>query len=143
MKGTRQTVGRAVDQPNPGIRLFLFHGPDDAQSRALAQRLLRSLGAAKFAMSGSAVKSDPATLCDEAGAMSLFGEPRAIWIEPAGEEICSGAEALLNAASVESPVVAIAGILRKTSNLLKLAESSPRPSLSQRTCRKAKRRSVW
>ena len=56
--------------------------------------------------------------------MSLFGEPRAIWIEPAGDEITAGVEALLGAASVESPVVAIAGALRKTSALLKLAEAS-------------------
>ena len=126
MKGTRQSVGRAVDQPNPDIRLFLFHGPDEGQSRALAQRLLRSLGAAKFAMSGASVKSDPAALCDQAGAMSLFGEPRAIWIEPAGDEIAAAAEALLQAQSIESCVIVIAGTLRKTSALLKLAESSPK-----------------
>jgi DNA polymerase-3 subunit delta len=64
-------------------------------------------------------------LTDEAGAMSLFGEPRAIWIEPAGDEIAAGVEALLEAASVENPVIAIAtGALRKTSALLKLAEAS-------------------
>jgi DNA polymerase-3 subunit delta len=124
VKATRQSVGRAVDQPNPQVRFYLFHGPDEAQSRALAQRLLRSLGAAKFSITGGSVKSDPATLTDEAGAMSLFGEPRAIWIEPAGDEISAGAEGLLDASSVESPVVAIAGALRKTSALLKLAEAS-------------------
>ena len=125
MKASKQSVGRAVDQPNPRLRFYLFHGPDDAQSRALGQRLLKALGAAKFAVAAGAVKSDPATLADEAGAMSLFGEPRAIWIEPAGDEIAPGVEALLEAASVESPVVAIAGALRKTSTVLKLAEASP------------------
>ena len=125
MKASKQSVRRAVDQPNPQLRFYLFHGPDDAQSRALGQRLLKALGAAKFAVAAGAVKSDPATLADEAGAMSLFGEPRAIWIEPAGDEIAPGVEALLEAASVESPVVAIAGALRKTSTVLKLAEASP------------------
>jgi len=125
VKASKQSVGRAVDQPNPRLRFYLFHGPDDAQSRALGQRLLKALGAAKFAVAAGAVKSDPATLADEAGAMSLFGEPRAIWIEPAGDEIAPGVEALLEAASVESPVVAIAGALRKTSTVLKLAEASP------------------
>jgi len=124
VKATRQSIGRAVDQPNPQVRFYLFYGPDEAQSRALAQRLLRSLGAAKFSIAGGSVKSDPATLTDEAGAMSLFGEPRAIWIEPAGDEIAAGLEALLEAASVESPVIAIGGALRKTSALLKLAEAS-------------------
>ena len=125
MKASKQSVGRAVDQPNPQLRFYLLHGPDDAQSRALGQRLLKALGAAKFAVAAATVKSDPATLADEAGAMSLFGEARIIWIEPAGDEIAPGVEALLEAASVESPVVAIGGALRKTSALLKLAEVSP------------------
>ena len=115
MRAARQSIGRAVDQPNPQVRFYLFHGPDEAQSRALAQRLVRSLGAAKFSITGGSVKSDPATLTDEAGAMSLFGELRAIWIEPAGDEISAGVEGLLDAPSVESPVVAIGGALRKTS----------------------------
>jgi DNA polymerase-3 subunit delta len=71
------------------------------------------------------VKSDPASLPDEAGAISLFGDKKLIWIEPAGEEIVAGVEALLEAAAAESPVVAIAGALRKTSALLKLTEASP------------------
>lgn len=125
MKASKQSVGRAVDQPNPQLRFYLFHGPDDAQSRALGQRLLKALGAAKFSVAAGAVKADSATLADEAGAMSLFGEPRAIWIEPAGDEIAPGVEALFEAASVESPVLAIAGALRKTSAVLKLAEASP------------------
>ena len=125
MKASKQSVRRAVDQPNPQLRFYLFHGPDDAQSRALGQRLLKALGAVKFTVAAGAVKSDPATLTDEAGAMSLFGERRVIWIEPAGDEIAPGVEALLEAASVESPVVAIAGALRKTSAVLKLAEASP------------------
>jgi DNA polymerase-3 subunit delta len=125
VKASKQSVGRAVDQPNPQLRFYLFHGPDDAQSRALGQRLLKALGAVKFTVAAGAVKSDPATLTDEAGAMSLFGERRVIWIEPAGDEIAPGVEALLEAASVESPVVAIAGAMRKTSAVLKLAEASP------------------
>lgn len=125
MKASKQSVGRAVDQPNPQLRFYLFHGPDDAQSRALGQRLMKALGAAKFSVAAGAVKADSATLADEAGAMSLFGEPRAIWIEPAGDEIAPAVEALFEAASVESPVLAIAGALRKTSAVLKLAEASP------------------
>jgi DNA polymerase-3 subunit delta len=89
-------------------------------------RLLKGLGnAEKFIVVGSAVKNDPASLADEAGAMALFGGARALWIEPAGEEIVEGVSALLDAAASESAVVAIAGALRKTSSLLKLAESHP------------------
>jgi DNA polymerase-3 subunit delta len=122
VKASKQSVGRAVDQPNPQLRFYLFHGPDDAQSRALGQRLLKALGAVKFTVAAGAVKSDPATLTDEAGAMSLFGERRVIWIEPAGDEIAPGVEALLEAASVESPVVAGAGAKPQKSADLNQAE---------------------
>jgi DNA polymerase-3 subunit delta len=125
VKASKQSIGRSVDQPSQQVRFYLFHGPDEAQSRALGARLLQALGASKFVLSGAAVKSDPASLADEAGAMSLFGGARAIWIEPAGDEISAAVEALLAAASIESPVVAIAGALRKASSLLKLAEASP------------------
>lgn len=125
MKAARGSIGRHLDQPDRAIRLYLFYGPDDGQSRALGDRLLKGLGATRFAVNASAVRSDPALLADEAGAMSLFGEMRAIWVEPAGDEIADGVEALLSAPAAESPVIAIAGALRKTSVLLKLAEAHP------------------
>lgn len=125
MKLARGAIGRAVDRPDPDVRFYLFHGPDEAQSRGLGARLIEALGAEKFVVAGGAVKSDPAVLVDEAGAMSLFGGRRAIWIEPAGDDISAGVEALLGAGAPESPVIAIGGALRKTSALLKLAESAP------------------
>ena len=125
MKASKQTIGRTVDQPDANVRFLLLHGPDDAQSRALGARLVQALGASRFLIPSGAIKSDPATLADEAGAMSLFGGARVIWIEPAGDEIAAGVEALLEGPAPVSPVVAIAGALRKTSALLKLAEASP------------------
>jgi DNA polymerase-3 subunit delta len=83
------------------------------------------LAAPRFLIASSTVKSDPAALADEAGAMNLFGGKRTIWIEPAGDEVSPGVEALLAAPLGENPVVAIAGALRKTSALLKMAEASP------------------
>jgi DNA polymerase-3 subunit delta len=125
VKASKASVGRAVDQPAANIRFYLFHGQDESQSRGLAARLLEGLGATKFVIAANAVKTDPASLVDEAGAMSLFGGRRLIWIEPAGEEIADAVAALLDAPATESPVAAIAGALRKTSALLKLAESTP------------------
>ena len=122
MKIAPAQAARAVDKPDPAVRFYLFYGPDDAGSRHLATRLIGALGAEKFAISAAAIKADPAVLADEASAMALFGGPRAIWIEPAGEEIADGVASVLDGASVESPVIAIAGALRKTSGLLKLAE---------------------
>ena len=124
MKIARGAVARALDKPDPNARFYLFYGSDEGQSRSHAQRLLATLGATRFHLTGSAVKSDPALLADEAGAMSLFGGPRLIWIEPAGDEIAAAVEALLDAPPPESITIAIAGALKKTSALLKLAEGS-------------------
>jgi DNA polymerase-3 subunit delta len=125
VKASKASIGRAVDQPSENIRFYLFHGPDEAQSRALAARLLEGLGATKFLVSAASVKSDPALLADEAGAMSLFGGKRAVWIEPATKDIEEAVATLLEGPVPESPVVAIAGALPKSSALLKLAEASP------------------
>lgn len=125
MKAVKASLGRALDQPDPALRFYLFHGPDEAGSRAIAERLLKGLGAEKSAILSQAVKADPAALADEAGAISLFGGRRALWIEPAGDEIVEGVGALLEAPACESPAIAVAGNLRKASTLLKLAEAHP------------------
>jgi DNA polymerase-3 subunit delta len=125
VKAVKASLGRALDKPDPTIRFYLFHGPDEAGSRALAERLLKGLGAEKLSIAGQSVKGDPACLADEAGAISMFGDRRALWVEPAGDEIAEGAESLLAAPACESPAIAVAGSLRKTSALLKLAEAHP------------------
>lgn len=124
MKAAKGSIGRALDRPDPAIRLYLLHGPDEGQSRVLGDRLLKGLGATRFVLAAGAVRSDPALLADEAGAMNLFGEPRAIWVEAAGDEVADAAAALLEAPATESPVIVVTGALRKSSALLKLAEAS-------------------
>jgi len=123
MKAVKANLARALDRPDPAIRFYLFYGPDEAGSRALAGQLLTGLSAEKFLLLTQSVKADPAVLADEAGAISLFGGKRAIWIEPAGDEIAESVQSLLESPASESPVIAIAGALRKTSALLKLAEA--------------------
>jgi DNA polymerase III subunit delta len=123
VKAQRGTILRSVEQPDRSIRFYLFHGPDDAGSRALAERLQKALAAEKTALAASSVKADPAMLAAEAAAISLFGGTRLIWIDPAGDEIADAVAALLDSPAVESPVVGIAGGLRKSSALLKLAEA--------------------
>lgn len=124
MRAAKGSIGRTLDQPPPHVRLYLFFGPDEGQSRSLGDRLVKTLGAARLLLSSVAIKSDPAVLVDEASALSLFGGTRAIWVEPAGEEVADAAAALLAAPATESPVILIAGSLRPSSPLLKLADSS-------------------
>ena len=123
MKSDRRGFERLLDKPEPGTRFYLFYGYDEGQSRAHAERLLNGLAAEKVSVAAAAAKSDPAILADEAAAIDMFGGRRAIWVEPAGDEICEAVEALLDASAAESPVIAVGGALRKTSKLLKLAEA--------------------
>ena len=122
MKANKATLGRSLDQPDPTIRFYLFHGDNDGTSRGLAEQLLKGLGAEKLGLSSAAVKGDPGLLADEAGAIGLFGGQRALWIEPATEDIVIATDLLLQLPAVESPVIAVAGSLRKASAVLKLAE---------------------
>ena len=126
MKAAKGSFPGALDRPNPAVRFYLFHGPDDAGSNALAHRLLKSLGAERFLVTAGSVRGDPGLLADEAAAMGLFGDTRLLWIEPAGDEISDGVAGLLSATAVESVAIAISGALKKSSALLKLAEADPR-----------------
>jgi DNA polymerase-3 subunit delta len=125
VRPAKGSLGQALDRPDPAIRFYLFYGPDEGQSRGHAERLLKGLEAEKFAISSQAAKLDPAILGDEAAAIGLFGGKRALWIDGAGDEIAPAVEALLGAPAAESPVITITGALRKTSPLVKLAESAP------------------
>ena len=108
MKPAKGALGRALDRPDPAIRFYLFYGPDEGQSRAHGERLLKAMEAEKSVVSAQSAKSDPALLADEAGAIGLFGGKRAIWVEPAGDEITPAVEALLEGPEPESAVIAIA-----------------------------------
>lgn len=123
MKTARGGLERALDRPDPNVRFYLFYGQDEGQSRGHADRLLKGLGAEKFAIPAPTLKADPAALADEAGAIDMFGGKRALWIEPAGDEISDAVEALFAIPAPESATIAIAGALRKTSVLVKLAET--------------------
>jgi DNA polymerase-3 subunit delta len=125
VKAQKASIGRAVDEPDRKVRFYLFHGPDEAQSSALGDRLVQALKAGKQPIAGGALKSDPAFLADEAGAIDMFGEAKVLWVQPAGEEIVAAVQALLEIPACEKPVVAIAGRLTKSSGLLRLADEHP------------------
>jgi DNA polymerase III subunit delta len=119
-------IGRALDQPDGSVRLFLLYGPDDAGSRALAARLERAMGpdAERIDLDGGTLKDDPARLADEAASFSLFGGKRHIRVT-GGDECAAAVAALLEAEATENPVVFVAGALKPSSALLKLALDHP------------------
>ena len=49
MKTVKGGLAGALDRPDPEIRFYLFHGPDEAGSRGLAERLLKGAEAPAFA----------------------------------------------------------------------------------------------
>lgn len=122
MKANRGDIERALKAPGD-TRLFLLHGPDEAGSRSLARLLATAMGegAERIDLSGAELRGDPARLTDEAAAFSMFGDKRWILVEQAGDEILSAVEALIEAPAAGNPVVVVAGALRATSKLLKLA----------------------
>jgi len=127
VKANRPQVERALRSPSSDIRFFLLHGPDDSGSRALAKLIVDGLGgeAERIDVSGGDLKGDPARLADEAAAISLFGGARYILVDPAGDECVPAVEALLEAPSAGNPVLLLAGNLKGTSKLLKLALAAP------------------
>lgn len=123
MKANANEIARALDAANGPVRFFLLYGPDEAGSAALARRLERAMGqeAERIDLDGSTLKADPARLVDEAASISLFGGRRWIRIQPAGDEIASAVASLLDADVSGNPVVALAGALKPSSPLVKLA----------------------
>lgn len=122
MKANRGEIARALKSPE-ATRLFLLYGPDEAGSRTLARLAGQALGdgAERIDLTGADLKADPARLADEAAAFSMFGDKRWILVEQAGDEITPAVEALIEAPAAGNPVVIVAGALRSTSRLVKLA----------------------
>src|SRR3546814_2177790 len=127
MKAGRAEIARAVDKPDPALRLLLLHGPDEAGSRALGARYEKALGAdhEHVDIPPAELKSDPARLADEAAATSMFGAGSLIRVTNIGDESVDAVSALLESAASGNPVLAYAGALRKESKLLKQLEGSP------------------
>lgn len=127
MKANRGQIEKALDAPPADIRLFLLHGPDEAGSAALGKRLERAMGdqAERVDLDGQTLRDDPARLTDEAASFSMFGDRRWIRVNGMGDESLPAVMALLQAEAAGNPVIAIAGALKGTSKLLRLATDSP------------------
>ena len=127
MKANRGQIERALDAAGQtsaaDTRFFLLYGPDEAGSQSLAKRLERAMGpqAERVDLDGATLKDDPARLADEAASFSMFGDKRWIRVSGMGEESVPALTALLEAEAAGNPVIAVAGALKATSKLVKLA----------------------
>jgi DNA polymerase III subunit delta len=122
----RPEIERALDRPGVAVRCFLLYGPDEAGSRALADRLGKTMGAdaERIDLDGATLAKDPALLADEAASTSLFGGARWIRVRANGDEVTDAVQALLDAPQAGNPVAIVAGALKPSSKLLKLALAS-------------------
>lgn len=118
-------LARALKAP-AAVRCFLFYGPDEAGSRALAKRVGAASGesAEQIDLSVRTLRDDPARLADEAAAVSMFGGERYILVDGVNEDCVDAVAALLSANAAGNPVALVAGALKPTSALLKLVTSS-------------------
>ena len=126
MKADAGQLRAALARPPADIRLFLFHGPDEASAQDHAARIGATLGpgAERVDLDGATLKADPARLTDEAAALSLFGDRRWVRVTGVGEESAEALAALLPARRAGNPVVAIAPGVRTTGAVVKLAIGS-------------------
>ncbi|HEY1124990.1 MAG TPA: DNA polymerase III subunit delta [Sphingobium sp.] len=131
LKGDSAEALKALDKPNPAIRLYLFYGPDEAAGEALAARFGKAMkalggpGTERVDLDGPTLSRDPARLSDEASSISMFGDKRWIRVAPVGDEAAVAVEAFLANDVGGDPVVLVAGNLRKNAKLLALCDGRP------------------
>lgn len=110
----------------PDVRLYLFHGADEAGAGDLARRLAATMtDAERVDLDAATLKKDPGRLTDEALSPSLFGDTRVIRAH-LGEDGIEAVGLLLDAASSGSPVIALAPGIKASGKLVKLATDHPR-----------------
>lgn len=124
MKANRGQAEKALDAPPADIRFYLLYGPDEAGSAALAKRLERAMGpeAERVDLDAGALRADPARLADEAASISMFGDRRWIRVTGAGDDILPACEALMESPQAGNPVVLLAGALKSSARIVKLAQ---------------------
>ena len=116
---------RALTQLAPSIRLVLLYGPDTSASadhaRSVARRFPDADG--ELIIAAASLTGDPAALVAAASEIPMFGGTRIIRVDDAGEDVLPAVSQLLDAAAA-SPVVIVAGALKKGSKLVARVEAA-------------------
>ncbi len=118
---------RALTRLDPAVRLVLLHGPDTSTAadlaRGLAQRWPGTDG--ETIVGAETLADDPAALATAASEIPMFGGPRVVRVEGAGEDALAAVALLLDTPAASGPVVIAAGALKKGSKLVARIEASP------------------
>lgn len=118
-------------RPDPKVAAALLYGSDRGQVRERAEALV---GATVenindpfnvSVLTGEALEADPARLSDEAGAMSLAGGRRVVWIKGAGRGLAGRLEEILETIVAASTLIVVeAGELGPRDRLRQLFETA-------------------
>ncbi|MAI11432.1 MAG: DNA polymerase III subunit delta [Rhodospirillaceae bacterium TMED167] len=128
MKVTTRNADAFSKSPAAEVHVVLVHGRD----AGLIHERVKNLGLSVVPdlqdpfqvseLTGSAIKSDPACLADEATALSLTGGRRVVLVRLGGEDISAALKQVLEMPNMESLVVLEAGDLAASSPVRKLLE---------------------
>ena len=129
MKLQQRDLPKLLSDRPVGLRAVLVYGPDaghvDETATALCRAVVEDISDPfqTVALTGDALRQDPAALMDAATAMSLTGGDRLVRVRGAGEAVAARFQDLAEAAAVEAFVVVEADSLDTRSKLRKLFES--------------------
>ena len=127
MKATQKDFATVAPRAARNARVFFLCGPDEAGIHD-ASRLLVSLldsPGERVELAGSALRSDPVLLGDEARSNSLFGDTRHIVVRTAGDEVEKAVELLLASEVPPCPVLILASSATDKSRTAKLLADRP------------------
>lgn len=122
---------RFLAAPPKDTFLFLLHGENAGLVSLRGQALARqSVGKAAdplqiLRMDGDAVASDPLRLLDEAYAISMFQDKRALRLVAGRKALIAAVEPLLKTPPQDFVVIIEAGVLKKDAPLRRLVEEAP------------------
>ena len=116
---------QALRRLDPGVRLVLLYGADTSASADLARGLTRQFADGAVTIAAATLGGDPAALIAAASEIPMFGGPRVIRVDDAGEDVLPAVAQVLDARVTGSPVVIVAGALKKGSKLVARVEAAP------------------
>jgi len=127
MKATQKDFAAVAPRAARAARIFFLCGPDEAGIHDASQRLIALLDepGERIDLAGSALRSDPVLLGDEARSNSLFGSTRHIVVRASGDEAEKAVELLLSGEVEPCPVLILATGATDKSRTAKLLADRP------------------